>query len=81
MAQVGGNGVFFGKTVEKDMKKNMWDALTYIRMLTNLRQVPDVTGSGAIMTSKWQKQAEMGFSRKTPLKRHGKEKQKLMRDS
>ena len=55
MAQVGGNGVFFGKTVEKDMKKNMWDALTYIRMLTNLRQVPDVTGSGAIMTSKWQK--------------------------
>ena len=55
MAQVGGNGVFFGKTVEKDMKKKMWDALTYIRMLTDLRQVPDVTGSGAIMTSKWQK--------------------------
>ena len=37
MAQVGRNGVFFGKTVEKDMKKKMWDALTYIRMLTDLR--------------------------------------------
>ena len=52
MAKVGGNGVFRGKTVEKDMemkKKKMWDALIYIRMFTDQLQVPDVIGNGAKM--------------------------------
>ena len=51
MAQKGGNGVFWGKTVEKDMemKKKLRGAATYFRMSTDQRQVPDVTGSGAIM--------------------------------
>ena len=50
MAQVGGNGVFRGKTCIKghgNENEKMRDALTYIRMLTDLRQVADVTGSGA----------------------------------
>ena len=50
-AQIGGNGVFRGETVEKDieMKKKMWDTVTYMRMLTDERQVPNIIGSGAKM--------------------------------
>ena len=58
MAQVGGNGVFLGKTLEKDMKmkkKEMWGAVTYVRLLTDQRYVPDFSGSSAKMAQKWRK--------------------------
>ena len=50
MALVGGNDVFLGKTV--------WGAVTYIRILTDQRYVPDFSGSSAKMAQKW---AEMAF--------------------
>jgi hypothetical protein len=55
MAQVGGNGFFLRKNLKKNWKckRKYVGALTYLRMLTDLRQVVDVTGSGA-------KMAEMG---------------------
>ena len=42
---------FCGKTLKKigNVKKKYVGALTYLRMLTDLRQVLDVTGSGAKM--------------------------------
>ncbi len=42
---------FCGKTLKKigNVKKKYVGALTYLRMLTDLRQVVDVTGSGAKM--------------------------------
>ena len=43
---------FCGKTLKKKLemqKKKYVGALTYLRMLTDLRQVLDVTGSGAKM--------------------------------
>ena len=57
MALVGGNDVFLGKTLEKDMKmkKKMWGAVTYIRILTDQRYVPDFSGSSAKMAQKWRK--------------------------
>ena len=67
MAQVGGNGVFWGKTCMKRHRKEkekMWDALTYIRMLTDLRQVPDVTGSGAKMAQVVEPDFHNGFLNK-----------------
>ena len=70
MAQVGVNGVFFGKTLEKNMKmkeKKMWGAVTYVRILTDQRYVPDFSGSSAKMAQKW---AEMAFFfLKKPLKK------------
>ena len=47
---------FCGKTLKKigNVKKKYVGALTYLRMLTDLRQVVDVTGSGA-------KMAQMAF--------------------
>ena len=52
MAQVGGIGFFLRKNLKKKLemqKKKYVGALTYLRMLTDLRQVLDVTGSGAKM--------------------------------
>ena len=52
MAQVGGIGFFLRKNLKKKIgnaKKKYVGALTYLRMLTDLRQVLDVTGSGAKM--------------------------------
>ena len=45
---------FCGKTLKKigNVKKKYVGALTYLRMLTDLRQVVDVTGSGAKMAQK-----------------------------
>ena len=53
MAQVGGNGVFCLKIVEIHVA--MKKTLTNIKMLTDQHYVPDITGSGVEMASKWLK--------------------------
>ena len=37
---------------------------SYANQLSDQRQVPDVTGSGAKIASKWQKEAKIAFLRK-----------------
>ena len=65
---------FCGKTLKKigNVKKKYVGALTYLRMLTDLRQVLDVTGSGA-------KMAQMGGNGVffwNSRKRHGNKNRK-----
>ena len=57
----------------------MWGVVTYIRILTDQRYVPDSSGSSAKMAQKWAEMAFFFFFLKKPLKKTWKSKKKFGR--